>query len=180
MSKMTKLLLLVGLITISASVQAGISLDISVSPNSQGNDIYIFTASSDIEPISSVGFYVYGDGNLGQVHPVGVDTHLQDMNPFIIAIGAQVDQDTQAMFATAADTLLTVATTSDTADLMEVYFTGFTPFQSRDILQVVSLGGSFDWIIGIVAGGVEYEFVSPEPASLSMLAIASLVLIRRP
>ena len=138
---MRQLLAIVTVLCFAVTVQAAVSLEVAVSQNADGNDVYVITAISDAEPISTLGINVVGDGNLGQVYPFTLPTHLQDNNVVFPGAGATVDQDTQAMFATVADGLLVVSGFSDTDSLLDVNFTGFEPFQSREVAQVVLTGG---------------------------------------
>ena len=192
MSKTMKLLLAVGLFAFSVSAHAGITFDVTVAVNSAGNDIYTITANSDSVPITSLGINVVGDGILGQEYSIlNKATHLTDNNDVLTALGNNPDTDTQALFHTIDDSLLIVAGFSDTAELYDINFTGFEPFTSRAIMQVVLTSNVATAVIGVVAGGVEYTILPPatygqvsalnppEPASMSLLAIASLTLIRR-
>ena len=181
-----QLLTLVAVLGFAVAAQAGVTLDVAVGVNGIGQDIYTITATSDAGPITTLGINVAGAGNLGQVHPAGFDTHLEDYNA---VMPGQTDQDTHAMFATAADTLLVVSGSVDTVDVLDVNFTGFAPVLSAEILQVVLTGGEGVATIGIVVDGVQTILIPtaqgansalvPEPASLSLLAIGGLLAIRR-
>ena len=188
MKMMKQVLTIVAVLGFAIATQAGVTLDVVVGVNSLGQDIYTITATSDGAPITSLGIDVVGAGNLGQVHPMAFESHLGDYNPFM-APPTAVDQDTQAMFSTAADNLLVVAGTIDSADQLNVNFTGFAAFQTRAVAQVVLTGGEAIATIGAVSDGVEYTTIAvkqgtnsalvPEPASLSFLAIGGLLAIRR-
>ena len=190
MTKTMQALLLIGLFVFTITAQAGVTLSTTVSINSLGHDIATITATSDDAPITSLGINVVGAGNISQVHPMAFETPLMDYNPFMAPPTAP-DQDTQALFGTAADNLLVVAGSVDNADMLDVNFTGFQPFMSREVAQVVTNGGDCVCTVGVVAGGVEYTLIAtaqgarggpcsiPEPASLGMLAIASLTMTRR-
>lgn len=188
MSKLMQGSLLVGLLVFSVSAHAGVWLSGVIKYNSIGQDIYTLTANSDGAPITSLGINVVvsSGSSLGQVHPAGLSTELQNFNLFFAP--AAVDEDTQAMFATAADNLLVVSGAIDTEYELDVNFTGFEPFTSRAIAQFVVIGEGAVCTVGVVAGGVEetlraeywiWDDQRPEPASLALLAVGSLAVIRR-
>lgn len=168
------------------AAQAGVSLDVRTYVNTAGHDVYIVSASSDGPPITSLGVNVQGDGNLGQYHPAGFDTYLQDYNVFFGAI--PIDYDTQAMFETSINGCL-ICTGIDTSNELDINFPGFTPFASRDIVQIVLTGGEAVAMIGIVSDGQEYTIspyaqgtistLVPEPVSLSLYAMAAVTILRR-
>ena len=197
MSRITKLCMLAVALACCVSVQAGVMLDVAVGVNSQGNDIYTVTANSDDAPITSLYVNIVGDGNIS-VDPSGAvmpgfpcpfgDICILPIPPFPPFPGP-VDAYTYLLFNVIDDALLVVAGFEATPDLFDVGVTGFAPFQSRAILQIVLTGGDAVATLGVVAGGVEYSIVPtaqgsnsalvPEPVSLTMLAAGSLMLIRR-
>lgn len=189
-----KIIAIVMLICFAGVSQAGVTLDVSVYGNSIGQDVYIISATSDNSPITSLGLNATSpNGDLGQVHPAGMYTYLQDFNPFFGIADAEVDQDTQGMFLTPADTLLVVSGAIDTIYELDVNFTGFAHFMTREVLQVVlQPGGQGFALIGLVGGGELMEIMPPvtygpngsvlgfpEPASLGLMVVGGLALIRR-
>lgn len=198
MSKIMQVLLFVGLFVFSATAQAGITVAVSVTGNSIGQDVYIVSLTSDIGPVTSLRINVESaNGDLGQVHPAGFATPRMDFNPFIYPPAA-VDQDTQAMFATTSDALI-IYGEIDSVYMLDVNFTGvsplpgFAPFESREVLQVVlQPGGEGFATLGVVVGGVEYTLYPeatygpngsvlnfPEPGCLGVLVVGGLGLVRR-
>ena len=188
---MKHVLTIVAVLTFSIAVQAGVTVVATTGTNSAGNDIYTITATSDDALISSLGLNVVGNGNIGQEYTMlNKATHLDDNNDLIVAFGGNPDTDSQGKFNTIADALLIVAGFSDTDSLYDINFTGFVPFASREVMQIVLTQGTAVATIGVVAGGVEYSIIPtaqgpngtalvPEPASLSLLAIGGLLAIRR-
>ena len=183
-----KIIAIVMVFSFVSTAQARVWLDVDTHVNSIGQDVYVVTANSDGNPITSIGINVQGDGNLAQYHPVGFDTLLADYNAFFGAI--PVDHDTQALFSTAADNIcLTMCAGLDTTDELRIGLTGFAPFNTRPIVQIVLTGGQAVANIGLVVYGQEYSFTPyaqgtsstlvPEPASLSLITIACIALSRR-
>ena len=189
MSKLMQVFLAAVVITgFAGGALAGVSLDVMTYVNSAGNDVYIVSATSDEQPISSLGIKVVGDGNLAQYHPAGFNTWNQDYNAFFGP--TPIDYDTQAMFATGISGCI-ICLGTDTPDMLETNFTGFEPFISRDVVQIVLTGGDAMATIDVVSDGVQYTLYPqttygqtsilnwPEPASMTMLAIGAATIIRR-
>ena len=177
----------------TATAQAHVWLDVVVSSNSIGQDVYVVTANSDGAPITSWGVNVVSEnGDLGQVHPMGFQTGLGDYNPFMAPPTAP-DQDTQMLFSTAADNLLLPIGHIDTVYELNINFTGFQPFTSRGLVQVVlKPGGQGFATIGLVAEGMEHIVFPqtthgpngstlnlPEPTTLALLTFSYITITRR-
>ena len=173
--------MLAAAIACSASVQAGVTLDIAVGVTSKGNDIYTVTATSDAGPITSVGVNVAGNRNIVPgPNPPCLNLLCMDQYGMIIGEYTKLLIDAPTLIIHGA---------SDTPDLFAINATGFPPFQSQAFLQIVLTSGEAIATIGVVADGEEFMTIPyargsnsvlvPEPASLMMLATASLVLIRR-
>ena len=65
----------------AAAGQAGVWLDVEVSSNSIGQDLYVISVTSDEGPVTSIGLgVVSAGGDLGQVHPMGIETPSSNAN----------------------------------------------------------------------------------------------------
>ena len=171
-------------------VDAGVTFNGVIRLNSLDQEVYTVTCHSDI-PVSTLGVYVTAspDSQLGQVHVIGNESPLQDLNRFFPFLGADIDHDTQVMFSTVDDSLLVVPDARDSDQELWVEITGFEPFLTHDIVQVVLIGDSFIMEIGTVAvevetywsPGLDFQWMDlrPEPASLSLLAAGSITIFRR-
>ena len=182
------------LASFTATAHAAVWLDVEVSSNSIGQDLYIVTANSDGAPITSMWIEVESeDGDLGQVHPMGFETPMADYNPFM-APPTAVDQDTQVMFPMTDIMYMVMLHGTDTAYEMEMYdITGFQPYMSLDVLQVVlQPGGSAYATIFLYVEGEGYILHPaatfgpngsvlnlPEPGSLAVLVVGCVAMIRR-
>lgn len=127
--------------------------------------------------------------NMNQINPVGSSTVFQDNNAFFPLVGESVDEDSQFLFDS-SDLLLAPGVAAESGSLLTAAFalpdgSAELPFAQRDIAQiVVPTGSAVAWSGRVTFAntggqGQDVSGVIPEPSSLALLGLGSLLVARR-
>ena len=180
------LLFLVG----SAKASILVSTTSQATPGLAGYRTWTVTLSTDVDLLSTVDAK-FNSAVMNQVNPFGVlATIFQDNNAAFPSVPANVLQDSQFSFNSTTEALLVVPapTTLESSTQLSSAFTGFTPFVSRAIAQIViptTEVATYD-ITGVTRDNTEYRLQGtisavPEPSSIVLagLGIVGLLFWRR-
>jgi len=145
---------------------------------------WTMNVSTSVGLISSMDGYFKGPMN--QVNPFGTSpTVFQDNNHLFgfDPSAGPVDNDSQFMFHVQNEGILVVTgETAEGPNVLSTAMTKFAPFASRDAVQLcIANGDLVEYNGAVVADGqlVDYRGAIPEPATLSVLAVAGLALLRK-
>ena len=158
-------------------------------PGLSGFTTYTVNVSTNVDLLSTIDAK-FNAATMNQVNPFGLATIFTDNNATFSFVGANTQQDSQFLFNTGTDSLLVVGapTTAEGSTKLTSAFTGFTPFASKAIAQIViptNGSATFD-ITGVTRDNTEYRATGtisavPEPSTLVLagLGIAGLLCWRR-
>jgi len=159
-------------------------------PGLSGYTTWTVNLSTDFDQLSTIDAK-FNSPVMNQVNPLGFPTIFQDNNALFGFVGANVLQDSQFLFNTTTDSLLVVPapTTSEGPTKLTSAFTGFSPFVSKNIAQlVIPTANELTYnIVGVTRDNTEWSaqgvFTAvPEPSSMLLAGIggvAALLVARR-
>lgn len=173
----------------SADAAILVSSTFQPTPGLAGFNTWTINLATDFDQLSTIDAK-FNSPVMNQVNPLGFPTIFQDNNALFGFVGANVLQDSQFLFNTTTDSLLVVPapTTSEGANKLTGAFTGFSPFVSRNIAQIVipaTATATYN-IVGVTRDNAEWtaqgSLVVPEPSSMLLAGIGAataLVVARR-
>ncbi|MBL9124662.1 MAG: PEP-CTERM sorting domain-containing protein [Planctomycetaceae bacterium] len=174
----------------SADAAILVSSTFQPTPGLAGYNTWTINLATDFDQLSTIDAK-FNSPVMNQVNPLAFPTIFQDNNALFGFVGANVLQDSQFLFNTTTDSLLVVPapTTSEGPAKLTSAFTGFSPFVSKNIAQlVIPTANELTYnIVGVTRDNTEWSaqgvFTAvPEPSSMLLAGIggvAALLVARR-
>lgn len=166
---------------------------VSSTPTDLGSGLtqYTFALSTESGDPGLIGGMdlTFTAANMNQVNPFTLPTIFQDNNTAFGGVPETVDEDSQFLFDS-SDLLLAPGVAAESGSLLTAAFalpagSAELPFAQRDIAQiVVPTGSAVAWSGRVTFAntggqGQDVSGVIPEPSSLALLGLGSLLVARR-